>query len=79
MRHADFRQLFFALAALTAVVLIGHWSWNTLAPLFELPHAEIRHTLAALALFAVLRGLFLHAHGRRRRQSRHPDCAGLSP
>lgn len=79
MRHVDFRQLVFAAAALAAAVLIGYWSWNTLAPLVDLPQAEFRHAVAALALFAILRGLLLRPHSRRRRRPRHAGCAGSPP
>jgi hypothetical protein len=32
------------------VSIVGLWSWNTLAELFNGPHAQYKHVLAALGL-----------------------------
>jgi len=57
---------------LALVLLAGLWSWNTLAELFNAPHAQFRHMVAALVLLLSLRWVVLrgrHANkGRTRRR-----------
>ena len=67
MSHSDIRHLLLAGIALAAIAVVGLWSWNTLAPLFGAPEAQLRHAVAALALLAVLR----FAVPRRRTAVRH--------
>jgi dolichyl-phosphate-mannose--protein O-mannosyl transferase len=44
--------LFFLLTILTL------WSWNTLAQLFGLPHAQFRHLIALFFIIFILKGIF---------------------
>ena len=78
MRWTDIGYLLTALAATATVVLIGLWSWNALAALLELPAAGFRHALAALAMFALLRGVLLPRCDCRRRRLPCPDPRGSS-
>ena len=55
MRHALLKHVLLAVGFLLAASVIGLWSWNTLAALFDWPVAEFRHLLAAIALIALLR------------------------
>jgi hypothetical protein len=76
MRHIDLKHLLLAVTAAATLVAIGLWSWNTLAALFHLPAAELRHALAALVLLSVLRGLLLPAAARGRRSRQRGDSPG---
>jgi predicted benzoate:H+ symporter BenE len=55
MNHFDIKHLLLAGITLTAIAVMGLWSWNTLAELFGAPEAQLRHAVAALALLATLR------------------------
>lgn len=59
MRHTILRHVLVAAGALFAVSIIGLWSWNTLAALFDAPAAEFRHALAFLALLIIVRSALL--------------------
>ena len=71
MRPIDIKHVLLASAVLAAVAAVALWSWNTLAALFGLPGADLRHAVAALLLIATLRGLLLPAHLPRQRRRRH--------
>lgn len=71
MHPIDIKHALLASAVLVAIAAIALWSWNTLATLFGLPAADLRHAIAALLLIATLRGLLLPAHPRRRRRRWH--------
>lgn len=75
MHPIDIKHVLLASAALAAIAAVALWSWNTLATLFGLPAAELRHAVAALLLLAALRGLLLPAHPRRRRRLGHAHRA----
>jgi hypothetical protein len=77
MRHIDLKHLLLAVTAAATLVAIGLWSWNTLAALFHLPAAELRHALAALFLLSVLRHLLTPAAARRRRSRQRKDSPGI--
>ena len=49
------------------VSVIGLWSWNTLAGLFDWPTAQYKHAIAALFFILILRFGLFHKHGRRHR------------
>lgn len=78
MHRNSFHHLLIAFATAAVTVVIGLWSWNTLAALLELPAAELRHALAVLGMLAVLRGLFLPGRGHRRRRLPWPGRRGSS-
>lgn len=78
MRRTEMNHLLIALAAAATLVVIGLWSWNTLAELLALPAAGLRHALAALGMLAVLRGMLLPGRNWRRRLPRHPGRRGSS-
>jgi hypothetical protein len=71
MHPINFKHALLASAVLAAIAAIALWSWNTLATLFSLPAADMRHAVAALLLLATLRGLLLPGHPRRRRRRWH--------
>ena len=75
MRPIDIKHVLLASAVLAAIAAIALWSWNTLATLFSLPAADMRHAVAALLLLAMLRGLLLPAYPRRRRRRWHAHRA----
>jgi hypothetical protein len=76
MRHRELKHLLLAVAAAATIIAIGLWSWNTLAALFHLPAAELRHALAVLIPLSVLRGLLLPAAARGRRSRQRGDSPG---
>jgi len=55
MRHTKLRHFLIATGAVLAIGVIGLWSWNTLAGLFDAPTAQYKHALAVLALLAIVR------------------------
>lgn len=75
MHRIDIKHALLAFAMLVAIAAIVLWSWNTLATLFGLPAADLRHAVAALLLITTLRGLLLPAHPRRRRRRWHAHRA----
>ena len=72
MYRNDIKHLLTAVAAIAVIILVGLWSWNTLAALLELPAAELRHVLAAPGMLAVLRGVLLPGNGYWRRRLPRP-------
>jgi uncharacterized membrane protein YuzA (DUF378 family) len=72
MYRNDINHLLTALAAIAVIVLVGLWSWNTLAALLGLPAAELRHILAALGMLWVLRRVLLPGNGYWRRRLLRP-------
>jgi len=61
---------------LALVLLAGLWSWNTLAELFNAPHAQFRHMVAALVLLLSLRWVVLPGrHANKGRTRRRETCA----
>lgn len=75
MHPINFKHALLASAVLAAIAAIALWSWNTLATLFGLPAADLRHAVAALLLITTLRGLLLPAYPRRRRRRWHAHRA----
>ena len=55
MNGFDIKHLLLAGITLTAIAVMGLWSWNTLAELLGAPEAQFRHAVAALALLVTLR------------------------
>jgi hypothetical protein len=78
MRRNEINHLLLALAATAAAVVIGLWSWNTLAAMLELPAAGFRHSLAVLGMLVVVRGALLAGRGCRRRRPLCPYHRGSS-
>ena len=67
MKPIDSRHLLIAVVAVAAIALTGLWAWNTVAELFGLPPAQLRHVVASAVLLTLLRALLLRpGHGRRR-------------
>jgi len=58
-------QYITAIALFIAISIIGLWAWNTLAGLFDLPIAQYKHALAAIALALIVKTVFFHT-------TRHP-------
>lgn len=52
--NRPFHRLLIALALGFALTVIVQWSWNTVAPLFGGPSLQFHHTLAGLALLALV-------------------------
>ena len=70
MNRIDTTHLLAAILAFTAIVVIGLWSWNTLAELFGAPEAQFRHAVAAAALITTLRLATRRRHSAFRRRRR---------
>ena len=82
MKTYDFRGWIPAVLILIVAIPLMLWSWNTLAELFGLPTAQIRHALAAcFGMLAVRWGLFpgrFDSHGfsgKRHVEQIHQDPA----
>lgn len=67
MRDLHLKHIFIATGGLLGVCIVGLWSWNTLATLFDAPTAEFRHALAFLALLTIVRFVVLPRQHRRTR------------
>ena len=52
---------FLAVGAVLSVLsmILGLWAWNTLADLFNLPEAQVKHVIAATAIVLLLRWLLV--------------------
>lgn len=57
MRMHDFRGWVSGVVIVVLAIPLTLWSWNTLAELFGLPTAQIRHALAAGFLLLAVRWL----------------------
>jgi hypothetical protein len=51
--------------------IIGLWSWNTLAELFNGPVAQYKHVVAAFGLLIVLKTALFHSHRHLTTQCSH--------
>lgn len=72
MRMHDRKGWAIAILALVAAIPLTLWSWNTLAGLFGLPTAELRHLLAACIGLLALRVLLFPARiGFHRHRGEH--------
>ena len=73
LHTGKFRQMIIAVGVFLLLTIVGLWSWNTLSEIFNLPHAQYRHAVAATVLLLItgwmLRGPHghLHANGRKHR------------
>jgi uncharacterized membrane protein YwzB len=69
--HYLFRQAAIAVGVFLLLIVVGLWSWNTLSELFNFPHAQYRHAVAAMILLLItggtLRSSHGHLHGNRQR------------
>jgi hypothetical protein len=72
MQQTTLRHVLIAAGVLLVVSVVGLWSWNTLAALFDIPTAEFRHALAFLALLAIVRIAVLQ---RRHRRKQRVSCS----
>lgn len=70
MNQINVRHLLAAVLAIATMMVVGLWSWNTLADLFGAPEAGFRHAVAALLLLAAFRFAFRRHHATVRRQPR---------
>ena len=68
MKSFGFRYLIFGVIILVISGFIGLWSWNTLAGLFDLPTAELKHVLAAAVGLLLLRSFLFRGRRSRRGQ-----------
>jgi len=73
LHTGKFRHLVIAVGVFLFLTIVGLWSWNTLSELFNFPHAQYRHAVAATALLLItgwtLRGPHGHRHGDRHRKT----------
>jgi hypothetical protein len=46
--------------------IVGLWSWNTLAELFNGPHAQYKHAVAAMGLLLMTKGILMTHRGGHR-------------
>ena len=65
------RQTVIAVGAFLLLTVVGLWSWNTLSELFNLPHAQYRHAVAATALLLIT-GWMLRGSRSNGRIQGHP-------
>jgi hypothetical protein len=64
------------IALLLLFLVAGPWAWNTLAELFNAPHAQFKHVIATLVLLLALRWAILPGrHGRNGRNRRQENGA----
>lgn len=63
MRNFSHKHFLYAVGLFLLASVAGLWSWNTLSELYNLPHAQYRHVIAALFLILILRwGIFPSHH-----------------
>jgi hypothetical protein len=55
MPYFDYRKFLLSGGLFALAGVAGLWAWNTLAGLFGLPPAQLRHALALLLLLSMLR------------------------
>ena len=66
MNHTKPRYALITAGMILVIAVIGLWSWNTLAVLFDAPEAELRHALAFLALLTIFRFVAVPRNRERR-------------
>ena len=78
MQNSNYKHYLSAIGLFLLLTIIGLWSWNTLAELFDLPYAHYKHALAAFVLLVILKwGLsanrysFNHAFGVNHEHTNH--------
>jgi len=59
MKSLRFKYFVFAGLLLGISLVLGLWTWNTLAELFGLPNTQFKHVLAAIVSASLLRWFFL--------------------
>jgi hypothetical protein len=55
MNVRSYKKYAYVMGLFLLVSIVGLWSWNTLAELFNGPHAQYKHTLAALGLMLTIK------------------------
>ena len=70
MTHHRIRHLLVAAAWLVVAAVTALWSWNTIAELFGVPEAGIRHVVAAFALILLAKFTFQSGHRHHALRSR---------
>lgn len=62
MRNMKYRQYLSAIGLFLLATIAGLWAWNTLSELFNLPHAQYKHVLAAMILMLMVKVGFSSNH-----------------
>ena len=65
-----FRQIGIAVGVFLLLTFVSLWSWNTLSDLFNLPHAQYQHAVAAMVLLLITGWTFRGSHHLHRDQQR---------
>ena len=55
MRKINYKHFLYVTGLLLFASVTSLWSWNTISELFNLPHAQYKHVLAAFFLLLILR------------------------
>lgn len=53
LHSGKLRQVVIAVGVFLLLTIVALWSWNTLSELFNFPHAQYRHAVAATALLLI--------------------------
>ena len=55
MRNINHKHLLYVIGLFILASVAGLWSWNTISELFNLPHAQYKHVLAAFFMLLILK------------------------
>ena len=59
MNITPYKKYAYVVGLFLLVSIVGLWSWNTLAELFNGPQAQYKHVLAALGLLVVTKWILV--------------------
>lgn len=55
MRNINHKHFLYVIGLFILASVAGLWSWNTISELFNLPHAQYKHALAAFFLLLIVK------------------------
>lgn len=70
MRNINHKHFLYVIGLLILASVAGLWSWNTIPGLFNLPHAQYKHALAAFSLLLIVKWGLSPSHRAVNRISR---------
>lgn len=70
MNILRYKKYLYVVGLFLLLSIAGLWSWNTLAELFDGPHAQYKHVLAALGLLVMTKWILM-PHGANFRRGKH--------
>jgi hypothetical protein len=70
MQKLNYKAFLIVFCVILLALVIGLWSWNTLAELFDWQQAQLKHAVAALALLLIARSILFPRWGWRHRRGK---------